>query len=294
MKVLILVLSSDTYPSKRNSKVQKNTWAKELPDNFEAIHYKSGNKTYIKENDLIVKAGKKTNEIGYKNFRAFEWVLENKQFDYLFRTNTSSYINISELEKFIKDIDKGNSKYIYSGKIINLKKSTNNEVVQFVSGAGILLSKNSLQSLVDNQNLFDHNEWEDVGIGKLFNLIDIFPTDGSRFDIRGNIFKLSIPLNEYHYRCRIDNHYNYPRFLETTVIKELHKRHIGNFERNNNFAYKAFFEICKFFYINQLGWKIFSSLKRVAKLILPNKIYKQCVHLFKNIINNFYLSKFKK
>ena len=219
MKVLILVLSSDTYPSKRNSKVQKNTWAKKLPDNFEAIHYKSGNKTYIKENDLIVKAGKKTNEIGYKNFRAFEWVLENKQFDYLFRTNTSSYINISELEKFIKDIDKGNSKYIYSGKIINLKKSTNNEVVQFVSGAGILLSKNSLQSLVDNQNLFDHNEWEDVGIGKLFNLIDIFPTDGSRFDIRGNIFKLSIPLNEYHYRCRIDNHYNYPRFLETTVMR---------------------------------------------------------------------------
>ena len=33
--------------------------AKKLPDNFEAIHYKSGNKTYIKENDLIVKAGKK-------------------------------------------------------------------------------------------------------------------------------------------------------------------------------------------------------------------------------------------
>ena len=56
MKVLILVLSSDTYPSKRNSKVQKNTWAKELP-NFD-IHYKSGNKTYIKENDLIVNAGK--------------------------------------------------------------------------------------------------------------------------------------------------------------------------------------------------------------------------------------------
>ena len=39
LKVLILVLSSDTYPSKRNSKVQKNTWAKNLPDNFETRLY---------------------------------------------------------------------------------------------------------------------------------------------------------------------------------------------------------------------------------------------------------------
>ena len=44
--------------------------------------------------------------------------------------------------------------------------------------------------------------------------IGIDPVKGKRFDINGNIFKEKIELNHYHYRCRIDNHYGYPRFLE--------------------------------------------------------------------------------
>ena len=89
----------------------------------------------------------------------------------------------------------------------------------FVSGAGILFSKNTINHIIKNKNKMDFRLWDDVGIGKLLCELKINPTDGKRYDIQGNIFKQAVDIDHYHYRCRIDNHYGYPRFLEYYVIK---------------------------------------------------------------------------
>ena len=96
-------------------------------------------------------------------------MLHNLDFDYLFRTNTSSYINIEVLQKYISDLNLNEENYLYSGIPINLIKSTTNEEIKFVSGAGILFNRNTLELLVSEEAFFDHDEWEDVGIGKLLN-----------------------------------------------------------------------------------------------------------------------------
>jgi len=291
MKILILVLSSKTYPSKRNKNIQKKTWAKNLPKNIKVVFYSSGAKTTFSRDELVVEASSSSYDIGYKNFKAFEWVLKNFEFDYLYRTNTSSFLNLSNLEKHIQNIQNAKSDLLYNGKILNLTKSDTNKKIKFVSGSGILFSKKSIELLTNNQEALNHNEWEDVAIGLLGEELKIVPTEGSRFDIEGNIFNQITPLNQYHYRCRIDNHYGYPRFLETIVMRELNRRHLENKEYNKKFLLSIYFEICKFFYIENLTWKLVYKLKQFLNLFLPKKIYKILKIKLRNKLFQYFFKK---
>jgi hypothetical protein len=221
-------------------------------------------------------------------------VLQNLEFDYLFRTNTSSYINIEVLQKYISQISHDEKKYLYSGIPINLIKSTTNEEIKFVSGAGILFNRNTLELLVREEAFFDHDEWEDVGIGKLLNKSKIYPTKGFREDIKGNIFKERVKLNAYHYRCRVDNHYGYPRFLETLVMKELDYRIKNQEGERRKVFYIYLFEFCKLVYLQNLTWNLYKFLKFCIKITLPKKIFESLKKIMSNHLKKFQLRYFKK
>lgn len=47
--ILVLVVSSDTYPSKRNKKSLLKTWVKNIPSNINVYFYKAGRSTTIKK-----------------------------------------------------------------------------------------------------------------------------------------------------------------------------------------------------------------------------------------------------
>lgn len=292
-KIIILVLASDTYPSRRNQMVQKKTWVKDQTENIKVYFYKAGKNTLIQNNDLIVKSGDRADEIGYKNFKAFEWIYKNEDFDFLFRTNTSSFINIKNLESYINNLKRSKDP-IYDGIVLNLKNKKNKSCIKFVSGAGILFNKKAIEVLINNQNEYDHSLWEDVAIGELLNKKSVFPSSGRRYDIRGNIFKQDIDLNHYHYRCRIDTHYGYPRFLETKILKELQFRTKYSISFNKKYTQLILFEISKFFYIQMPFWKIYEVLRNILKTLLPKRIYSYLKIRFRNKIKDFQLYYFKK
>ena len=292
-KIIILVLTSDTYPSYRNHLAQKNTWAEGQSENIKIYFYKAGNDTVLNNNDLIVKSGSREDEIGYKNYEALECVIKKEDFDFLYRTNTSSFINIKNLEDYINNSFR-NQDLIYDGMIMSLKNKKNNTYIKFVSGSGILFSKKTIEVLIDNKNEYDHSLWEDVAIGELLNKNGIFPTKGKRYDIQGNIYKETVNLNHYHYRCRIDNHFGYPGFLEKRVLSELNYRTKNSKSFNKKYVDLIFFEICKLFYIQMPFWKIYKFLRNLFKTFLPKSLYNYLKTIFKNRIVNFQLRYFKK
>ena len=100
-KILVLVVSSDTYPSKRNKKSLLKTWVKNIPENMNVYFYKAGRNTTLKKNnEIILEVGKTTREMSKKNILAFEYVLNNFDFDFdfIFRTTTTSYVNLAKLK----------------------------------------------------------------------------------------------------------------------------------------------------------------------------------------------------
>ncbi len=273
--------------------MQKKTWAMEQSENIKIYFYKAGKDTVLKNNNLIVKSGSRANEIGYKNYEALEWIIKNEDFDYLYRTNTSSFINIKNLDDYINNFHR-NQDFIYDGIIMNLRNKNDNTYIKFVSGSGILFSKKTIEVLIDNKYEYDHNLWEDVAIGELLNKKGIFPTEGKRYDIQGNIYKETVDLNHYHYRCRIDNHYGYPRFLERRVLSELNYRTKNSKSFNKKYIDLIIFEICKLFYIQMPFWKIYKFFRNLFKTFLPKSLYNYFKTTFKNRIMNFQLRYFKK
>jgi len=293
-KLLILVLSSNTYPSKRNEKVLKKTWVLNNSKNVQTIFYKAGKKTSFIKNNLFVESGKQTKDIGAKTIKAFDWALENIEFDYIFRTNSSSYINVKNLLNYLESFDEQNN-FLYNGIVMSLPKNNSREAVDFISGAGILLNKQTIKLIIENKDQFNNNEWDDVAIGMLLKKNGVKPTVGKRFDISGNIFYQDIEKNFYHYRCRIDNHYGYPRFLEKFVILHLHNEFKNRKVSDVKILfYRNFFEISKIFYIQSPFWKIYNFILNFSRKLIPKFIYKFIKKTFKKLDSAIKLRYLKK
>ncbi len=300
IKTLTLILSSNTYPSLRNMKMQKKLLLNQNMNFANNIYwYRSGNEAILQnkkykvvKNDLYLDADDSSLGMGEKTLLAFEWALENFDFDFLMRTNTSSYINYQNLNRYIKD-NYLDQEYVYSGAIHETNDVDNN-TVKFASGSAFLLNRKTVNLIVENKDYWDHQYWDDVSLAILLSNQNISPVEGLRFDITGNITKQSVDTSYYHYRCRSDNHYGYPRFLEIYILKILHQLSSGNrlnFLRKN--FYNIYFEFCKLFYIHQFGWKVFTMIRKILQNVLPVFVYKKIKNTLKNKIDKFKLVRFK-
>jgi len=296
--IAVLFLSSKTYPSERNSRTQKKIFSRNSAyQNF--YWYKQGNEAELMGleanligNDLFINADDSSIGMGHKTIKAFDWLLKNSNFEFLFRTNTSSYISYKNLKKYVHE-NFLNKKSIYSGKIYETNDIDKNKVI-FASGSGYFLSRDVVEKIVQHKNLWDHRLWDDVSLGKMLNEINIKPIPGNRFDVLGNVTKQNIDLSHYHYRCRIDNHYNYPRFLEVLVINYLSILDNGkNVTKVKKIILNILFETTRIFFINDFGWNSYLRVRSILRFILPNKIYKFIKKILIKRIENFKLIRFK-
>ena len=114
-------------------------------------------------NDLVPKLITESPEdwslIGLKTTLAFKYLLDNYDFDYLFRTNTSSYLDVPTLLEYLAIKPRKN---MYAGVIGTAFGNT-----RFASGAGILLSRDIVQRISDNSDRWKHGLVDDVAIADL-------------------------------------------------------------------------------------------------------------------------------
>jgi hypothetical protein len=197
MKVLIIVLSyddNDIYTKFYKSQV--DTWDSIILDDV-STYYLFGNNNINKilDNKLLVDVKEISISIcGYKTLNAFN-LIKNMDFDYIFRTNSSSYVDKKLLIEFINSKPKNN---YYSGAIGQY------DGIQFASGCGYFLSKDLINLVIENVNLWDHNLIDDVALAKLLSRFDVYPQLNQRFDITDNN-SIDIANNYFHYRLNTHN-----------------------------------------------------------------------------------------
>lgn len=196
-KILISVLSLEQEPYISLEKTIRDTWASKRYPNVDIIYYYGGN-------DEIKLVGDKfysnTSEglynIGYKTLNLFDYLLKNHDFDYIFRTNSSSYVDIEKLLTFIGDKPK---EKFYSGVIGNYNN------ILFASGSGYFISRDLVELVVEQKDRWDHTLIDDVSLGKLMTENNIKIYRGERCDISNH---LHIINNHYHYRVKTENNRN--------------------------------------------------------------------------------------
>ena len=250
MNLVVLVLDSFTQNSIRNSKIQKSTWVKDVSNYCEVLFYKGGLETIRSGHDLLLNCSDSYSDMGIKSLKAFEWVDSNLSYDYIFRTNTSSYVNYKNLINYLKKIQEEGIDYCgYIGDY---------DGIEYVSGSGIILSEHAIKSIIRYKSELDTDIVEDVAFGKLLKLNDILPIKGKRKDIESHKDIRNIDSDEYHIRCRLDS-FGYSRNLEKYLLNFIFL----------SFNRKRFFLELIISYLMKLN-KFYLKTRRSVKLIISN------------------------
>jgi hypothetical protein len=205
-KILVVVLALDTDPWRRiQDEGQKSTWAKfpEVPVFW--LHGRNGGSSRFLVRSLarvlwgralysfhtasgrwasnrrvrIVGDRIETNTpetylmTNAKTVAAFRHVLGTKDFDYVLRTNTSSYVNLAMLLQFIQDLP--DEKY-YGGTLWEKNGLT------YVTGTSILLSRDLVQHAAYDPD-WEFGLIDDLALGRSMSRLGISPRPIPRVDV---------------------------------------------------------------------------------------------------------------
>jgi hypothetical protein len=128
--------------------------------------------------------------------------------DFIIRTNVSSYWNLNALRKLLtalprSEVYAGVTGAAYGGVPGFLDRS------RYVSGAGMIMSKDVYRQLILERNRFDLTCIDDLSIGRTFSSLGIKPMEASRIDLR-HIWDIkqipTISLSENaHFRCKSEH-----------------------------------------------------------------------------------------
>jgi hypothetical protein len=167
-RLLILIMCSSSSRFKKLENSIKRTWGTYLHDGIKIIFYTDNQKTLFKKktpqlkgNNLILPCKDGYLNCTEKTLQAFEFVAGNINFEYVFRTNLGSYVNLYKIFDFLTDKPKEN---FYSG-IIGTHKN-DDAIINFASGSGYFLSKDMVELVVSGRGLFNHQVIDDVALGE--------------------------------------------------------------------------------------------------------------------------------
>lgn len=195
MKILIVVLSYlDGGVYTKFFDTQNKSWNSievEGVDTFFLVGDNNENK--IDGNLIKTNVPESLYHCGYKTITAFE-LLKDYEYDYIFRTNSSSYVDKQMLKDYLQDKPRTN---FYSGVI------GNQYGIDFASGSGYVVSKNVVDLVLLKKEYWEHRLIDDVALAFLLRSLRILPVLAPRFNIE--TVNENTPMNHYHYRIKTHN-----------------------------------------------------------------------------------------
>lgn len=213
MKILILVISSIEEPYKRLENAIRETWGNNTNQDVKIFYnYGNGTSSFIDGDKIICESGKETLfNIGAKTIKSFELLYDSFEFDYIFRTNLSSYVCINKMINFLKDKPKHN---YYAGKLEQFftHNITDFGEGNFASGCGFFISRDLIKKVLNNKDLYNNSHLDDVSIAGMLKILGVIPSNCPRIDITkilNNKFYynhdiVNIDNDNYHFRCKTD------------------------------------------------------------------------------------------
>lgn len=232
-KLLVLVIASDDKPY--YTELQK-VWRSYMncdPEHIEAYFIKEDpnlNQPYkIHENVIWIRmAPSFIPGIGDKTVLAMEAFLPRlKEFDFVLRTNLSSFYVFPRLLEMVKTLPKTRCYYACENKIFETKEAeiNNGPYIPFGSGAGFILSPDMVRLMVEHKKeVLGSSLIDDVIFGWFFHNHKIPLIVATRMDLLDLpswlMWKNNLPAEQYHFRLR--NNSEHRRLThEVQVHKEM-------------------------------------------------------------------------
>ena len=199
MKVIISILAMEArhYPL-LDSAVRK-TWYNLNEENHKIFfYYGNREKNEIVGENIYTTFDEGLYGCGHRTIAMLELLYNEYEFDYIFRTTLSSYVDIKKMTEFLNDKPKDN---FYCGVIGDFYG------IPFCSGSGYFLSRNLVKLILDNKNLWNHEYIDDVALGILMKNFGVPMVEGERQNVVSNspLPYEEFDLNNYHFRLKSSN-----------------------------------------------------------------------------------------
>lgn len=217
MRILVGVIASELPVYRRlEEEGLRKTWADtdDGDEDVEIVYYYGGARSTRVEGDRVffpVPEG--LENIGRKTVAFFDHILGGKQFDYLLRTNCSSYVSIANLKAFLSDKPSGN---FWSAVVTGFGDR------EFASGAGYILTPDLVKLVADNRDKLDHGiPYDDVSLSFLLQDLGIRLVPGRRQDFQTVEQVAAIDASHYHFRCKSFD--DSDRVTDCQIMRRVHE-----------------------------------------------------------------------
>jgi hypothetical protein len=218
MKLIILILANDSEAYLKMQELWNKYMNSHLNIKSYFIKYNPNLlENIIINNDTIYIKGTESLMPGCldKTIKSIEYCLQNMEFDFIFRTNMSSVLDLNKLYNLL------NNNIQCAGVIGDCKGQ------KFVSGAGILMRKDICQKLIQTKNSLNYNIIDDVSIGRFLtsnniNLIPLTRFEAYNYENNISMIKKDNIANYYHFRCKCENNSNKTIELMNLIIKYIY------------------------------------------------------------------------
>ena len=228
-KVLILVLSSDFPPYDQMIQTSLKTWEMLEVEGVDTVFYCGKSNKKNSEKVIYLPVDNRLHDMGSKSILAYEWALQNKQFDYVARVNASCYVDKTKLIEFVQQLSETN---VFAGTVAE----SQNGFKYLWGGCQFIISKDVLQKIVDNQKLWRHDLMEDEAMSLVVSALEIpfFEGKSGAIDkmpegwriisyggesMSFTDFSEIVKLGHHFYRVKCDG----KRDVDAFVMKELFK-----------------------------------------------------------------------
>ena len=131
-----------------------------------------------------------------KTIKSIEFFIKNNiDFDFIFRTNLSSVVHLNKLYNLL------HTSIMCAGVIGNYNN------INFISGAGILISKDFCCDLIKNKNCLNYNVIDDLSIGKFImdkniNIVPLTRFEAYNYEDNIELITSNIIKDYFHFRCK--------------------------------------------------------------------------------------------
>lgn len=143
IKVLFLILASKNAENQQDLNAQLKTWVQAMPTDYNYLVLRGWekNKYSLEGNTLYIPVEERYENILAKTILGLKWVCQNLKFDFIIRTNVSTFFSMKHVEKMLLEIS--NESIFFGGYIERCKNplSKNSEKVPYITGTSLVMSK---------------------------------------------------------------------------------------------------------------------------------------------------------
>jgi hypothetical protein len=214
VKTLVLVLATHASPFPELVRTIKETWAAVPEPDVDVLFYYGGARLELADDSLTVPTGDDLPNVGHKLLACFGYVLEHFDFDIVFRTNCSTYVDLPNLRRYVEE--HASSTRFYAGK------GAFADGVDFATGTGIFLSRDLVQLAVDEGDQWDHSHLDDVALAEIMHAHGVEREFAPRVVYERLRDVRKVDTSQFHFRCKSAPTESASREEDARIMRAVH------------------------------------------------------------------------